>query len=228
MDSTKNKIVNCAINGTAKLFSNIRIVDSIIGSNCCIGDDCDIQSLVMEDCSELGRRNLIRLTTIGFGSYTGTNAIIKNAIIGKYTSISWNVSIGGGNHNYNNVAMYTDYWFNRTIGLDFPIVDANSKVIIGNDVWIGAGVIINNGITIGDGAVIGAGAVVTKDIPPYSIAVGVPARVIKKRFDEKTIVLLLKLKWWDWPEERVVKYCNVLRSNPNRKEIEELINNETL
>ena len=68
---------------------------------------------------------------------------------------------------------------------------------IGNDVWIGDNVFIKSGVKIGDGAVVGAGAVVTKDVPPYAVVVGVPARVIKYRFDEKTIAELLELKWWD-------------------------------
>ena len=94
MDSERYS--SSTIDDTARLFRNIRCVKSIIGKNCCIGDDCDIEELVMEDKSELGRRNVIRKSTIGKGSYTGTNTIIKNSDIGRYCSISWNVSIGGG------------------------------------------------------------------------------------------------------------------------------------
>ena len=226
MGNTNNQIFDCLIDDSAKLFSNIRIVKSVIGAKCCIGDDCDIESLQMDDCSELGRRNLIRSSKIGFGSYTGTNTIIKNTIIGKYTSISWNVSIGGGNHDYKNVAMYTDYWLKKTLGLDLAINNPETNVNIGNDVWIGAGVIVNNGVTIGDGAVVGAGSVVTKDIPPYSIVVGAPARVIKKRFDDETIDLLLELKWWNWPKEKIIKQLDMLRSNPNIQLIKKLVNDE--
>ena len=77
------------------------------------------------------------------------------------------------------------------------------KVYIGNDVWIGYDSIILSGVTIGDGAIIGARAVVTKDVPPYTIVGGIPAKAIRKRFDKKTIKSLLNLKWWDWPEERI-------------------------
>ena len=76
-------------------------------------------------------------------------------------------------------------------------------IIIGNDVWIGYEAVILPGVTIGDGAVIGCRAVVTKDVPPYTIVGGVPAKPIRKRFDEETIKELQKIKWWDWPEEKI-------------------------
>jgi chloramphenicol O-acetyltransferase type B len=85
-------------------------------------------------------------------------------------------------------------------------------IVIGNDVWIGANAVLLGGITIGDGAVIGANAVVSRDIPPYSIAVGNPARVIKKRFSEKDIEFLLDFKWWDLPPERIRKIIPILCS----------------
>lgn len=80
---------------------------------------------------------------------------------------------------------------------------AKGDVIIGNDVWIGADAIIMSGVRIGDGAVVGAGAVVTRDVPPYAIVAGNPARIVKMRFDEKTIGRLLKIRWWEWDDERI-------------------------
>lgn len=224
----KNKIVNTDISSTAKLFSNIRCINSVIGGYCCIGDDCDIVSSTMREKSELGRRNLVRNSIIGRGSYTGTNSIIKNAEIGKYCCIGWNVSIGGGNHNYQNVSMYTDYWYKRTFGIDSSqltgINETTENVKIGNDVWIGAGANILNGVEIGDGCVIAAGAVVTKDIPPYSVVIGVPGKVIKKRFDETIISLLLKLEWWDWTEEQIVENIEFLRNKPDANHLVTMMN----
>lgn len=84
-------------------------------------------------------------------------------------------------------------------------VDAVTRggVTIGNDVWIGARAIILSGVTVGDGAVLGAGAVVARDVPPYAVMVGNPARLVRHRFDEQTISALLSLRWWAWPDERI-------------------------
>ena len=85
-------------------------------------------------------------------------------------------------------------------------------IIIGNDVWIGYEAVILAGVTIGDGAIIGTRAVVTKDVPPYSIVGGVPAKSIRKRFDDETIVELLRLKWWDWSEEKNAQNIQAIKS----------------
>lgn len=84
--------------------------------------------------------------------------------------------------------------------------------MIGNDVWIGYEAVILAGVTIGDGAIIGTRAVVTKDVPPYTIVGGVPAKPIKKRFDDETIAQLLRLKWWDWSEEKIAQNIQVIKS----------------
>lgn len=86
------------------------------------------------------------------------------------------------------------------------------KLKIGNDVWIGYEAVILSGVTIGDGAIIGARAVVTKDVPSYTIVGGVPAKPIRKRFDEETIQKLEEIRWWDWEEERIKKNIQAIRS----------------
>ena len=85
------------------------------------------------------------------------------------------------------------------------------RTFVGNDVWIGKRVIIKAGIKIGDGAVIGAGSVVTKDVPPYAVVAGVPAKVIKYRFDEKTISDLLESEWWDLSDEHLQKHAHLIK-----------------
>lgn len=127
------------ISQSARVYERVRCVNSRIGDNCCIGDDCDICDSTMEQKSELGRRNLIRNTLLGTGSYTGTNTIIKNAQIGRYCSISWNVSIGGDNHAYQDVAMYSDYWFNRTFsaGLDTQQNKTLPKKVLRSEMMFG-------------------------------------------------------------------------------------------
>ena len=119
---------------------------------------------------------------------------------------------GGGEHNYLSASMLTHDKFYQLITSARPEPNTSVRIKVGNDVWIGQGVTIlkKNGISIGDGAVLGSGAVVTKDIPPYAIAVGVPARVIKYRFRPEVIEELLNIKWWDWPMEIIKKYWEVL------------------
>jgi acetyltransferase-like isoleucine patch superfamily enzyme len=134
--------------------------------------------------------------------------------IGKYCSISRNVTIFlGSEHRIDWVSTYP-----------FPVIWEDAKsitghpstkgdVIIGNDVWIGYEVTILSGVHIGDGAAIGACSVVTKDVPPYAIVAGNPARVLRYRFDEGTIKKLLKIKWWDWPDEKVKKNVHLICSD---------------
>lgn len=91
-------------------------------------------------------------------------------------------------------------------------MDNRGDIVIGNDVWIGYEAVILSGVTIGDGAIIGTRAVVTKDVPSYTIVGGVPAKPIRKRFDEETIQKLEEIRWWDWEEERIKKNIQAIQS----------------
>lgn len=138
-----------------------------------------------------------------------------NFKIGKYCSIGPNVAIilGGGHM----TQWITTYPFNtlRKAGIPHPKINndrkagisrqklINTDVVVGNDVWIGYGVTILGGVTVGDGAVLGARALITKDVPPYAIIGGTPAKVIRYRFNPEDIEKLLKSKWWDLPDEDV-------------------------
>ncbi|OQA93429.1 MAG: Streptogramin A acetyltransferase [Microgenomates group bacterium ADurb.Bin219] len=127
-----------------------------------------------------------------------------NIKIGKYCSFAEGVKIFGvSEHNYKRVTSFPISLINKTNKENDLFT--KGPIEIGNDVWIGEGAYILSGVTIGDGAVIGAGAVVTKDIPPYSVAAGNPARVVKMRFPKDIIEKLLKIKWWNWPNEKVIK-----------------------
>lgn len=215
-------ISNSSIDKTARIYKGVRVVDSRVSAGCVIGDECDLVRVEMAECSEFGRRNLIRSTRIGFGSYTGTNTIIKNAEIGSYCSIAWNVSIGGGNHDMSAASTYTPYWWKRTLGLTLRDDRCSARCEIGSDVWIGSGANIVTGVKVGNGAVLGAGAVVVKDVPPYSIMGGVPARLIRYRFDEEICERLLRIAWWDWPREMVKQAAPLLNKKLDEQVIEDL------
>lgn len=137
----------------------------------------------------------------GMHSYINNGFIRSHSEIGRFCSIGRNVSIGLGVHDYNNFS--THPLLSNGKRLDSYFVDKNRRVVIGNDVWIGDRVLINSGIVIGDGCVIAAGSVVTKDIPPYSIVGGVPARFIKYRFSEDIIDKLIALKWWNYSLDKI-------------------------
>ena len=194
--------MNSGVDETVVLYKDAKVVNSLIGKGSTVGDYSKVQDSKLEDMIRIDRNNYIYSVTMGRHSYTGSNTKIISADIGRFTAISWNVTIGGGEHDYTRITnhsfLYDDYSNLRPSSVE-PTYDRLSMPCkVGNDVWIGNGSIILRGINIGDGAVIGAGAVITKDVPPYAIVVGCPGKIIKYRFDEKKIQKLLKLKWWEW------------------------------
>lgn len=132
--------------------------------------------------------------------------------IGAYCSIAADVSIFlGGEHHPEWVTTYPfGALWREHLHPDQP--KSRGDVVIGNDVWIGRGATIMSGVTIGDGAVVGAGALVAKDIPPYTIVGGNPAKPIRLRFSPEIVSKLLEIRWWDWPDERIRKAAGMLQS----------------
>ena len=139
-------------------------------------------------------------------------------MIGKFCSIACGAKFlfNSANHTMNSLSTYPFPLFFEEWGLDRKDVasswDHKGDIVIGNDVWIGYEAVIMAGVTIGDGAIIGTRAVVTKDVPPYTIVGGVPARPIKKRFSEDTIKKLQALQWWDWPREKLTENIEAIKN----------------
>ncbi len=173
-------------------------------------------------------KNVITNPDIEIGDYTIYNDFVHNPcdfqknnvlyhypvnhnrlLMGKFCSIACGAKFifTSANHSLKSLSTYPFPIFFEEWELDVKNItdawDNKGDIIIGNDVWIGYEAVILSGVTIGDGAIIGTRAVVTKDIPPYTIVGGVPAKLIRKRFDDAVIARLLELKWWDWPEERI-------------------------
>lgn len=142
-------------------------------------------------------------------SYCGHNCFFLNCQINSFVSIADNCRLGGATHPIKRVSSSPVFHKGKNIlKKNFAEFDVtkNKKVIIHSDVWIGAGAIILSGVTVGVGAVIGAGSVVTHDVPPYEIWAGNPAKKIRNRFDEKIINDLLQTNWWEWNDEKIMKY----------------------
>lgn len=139
-------------------------------------------------------------------------------IIGKFCSIACGAKFlfNSANHSLTSLSTYPFPIFFEEWGLERAQVtrawDYKGDIVIGNDVWIGYEAVILAGVTVGDGAIIGTRAVVTKDVPPYTIVGGVPAKPIRKRFPDDIIAALLALRWWDWPEERIAGCLDAIQS----------------
>ncbi len=173
-------------------------------------------------------KNVVTNPNIQIGEYTMYNDFVhdprqfeKNNVlyqypingdslrIGKFCSIACGAKFlfASANHTQASVSTYPFPIFFEEWDLDIGDVtsawDHKGDIVIGNDVWIGYEAVVMAGVTIGDGAIIGARAVVTKDVPPYTIVGGVPAREIRRRFSDDVIARLQELKWWDWPAEQI-------------------------
>ena len=149
-------------------------------------------------------------SSVGRWSYLGDFALVIHADIGAFCSIAHHVIIGGGTHPTNDFVSTCPLFYSaraenpwREASLPGPAFNETPRTYVGNDVWIGYGAIVLPGVRIGDGAIVAAGAVVTKDVQPYEIVGGVPAKRIRFRFEASDIEWLLKLEWWRWPDERL-------------------------
>lgn len=147
----------------------------------------------------------------------------EDCIIGKYCSLGYHITIITTNHDISKPCLQIN--MHRLYGF-CSLEISKGPVRIGNNVWIGDNVTILSGVSIGDGCVVGAGSIVTKNLPACSVAAGVPARVIKYRFNKKFINEYLKIKWWDWPEDKIArnrKFFETDLANYEGKKLKDLV-----
>ncbi|QWA14027.1 acetyltransferase [Sodalis ligni] len=167
---------------------------------CKIGRQCEVLA-----------NSAMEYSTLGNFSYIGEYCTVADAQIGKFVAIANNVRIGAPNHpmarpSQHRITYCPEYYSSGAVrDLDFFAHRREDSVIIGNDVWMGHGAIILPGVTIGDGAVVAAGAVVSKDVEPYQIVGGVPAKTIRMRFSPEVGRQLQLIAWWDWSLDTIIE-----------------------
>lgn len=183
-------IGDCYLPANTIIGSNSFISNVNISVPCKIDDNCTISNL-----------------QIGAYSYIAKGCKIKNVSIGKFCSIGPEVYTGFGLHPTNLLSTSPVFYSNqKQCGMcltENTLFEESPTTTIGNDVWIGARVIIKDGVKIGNGAIIGAGAVVVNDVEPYAIVGGVPAKIIRHRFNNSQIEKLEKIEWWNWEINRL-------------------------
>ena len=163
------------------------------------------------------KNNQYTAVTLGPGSYLVNGSLEFGSLdchvlIGRYSSLGHRLIFEVGlNHDYNQVTTYPFDDLIKKDGRNHAHNVNHCQIIIGNDVWIGCDVTIMGGVHIGNGAVIGAGTVIAKDVPPYAIVVGNPAKVIKYRFSENIIENLQKIKWWNWSEDKIKNNIDIMK-----------------
>lgn len=228
-------IINSEIDESSKIYQGARIQNSLVGKNTIVGNFTRIDYSELSAFCRIDRNSHLYFTKMGKHSYSGMNLVSMHSTIGKFCSIAWNVSIGGANHDYTRMTQHS-FLYNphdkiRPDNMEIAYDRFDKPVTIGNDVWIAAGAVITRGVTIGDGAVVGANTVVTTDIPPYSIVVGNPGKVIKYRFSEEIIALMLQLKWWDWEIDKIKQNYKFISQRPTKEILIKILkeeNNDTI
>lgn len=192
------------------LYYYSKVVKKILRGKSIYRSDIDKTAKINSGCSLFN-------SCVGRYSYLGYDCELINTEIGSFCSLASGIHIGLAEHPIDWVStspVFQDV-SNSSIKVKFANLPApvSKKTIVEHDVWIGTNVIVKAGIKIGTGAVIASGAVVTKDIPPYSIVGGVPAKIIRFRFDEETINALLSIKWWELSDEELKRYAPYI-NNP--------------
>lgn len=188
---------NCNFEG------NVLIAKNKIGSNVNIKMNSAVKYSELSDFVCVHQNCKVSYTSIGSYTYIANATEISKTIIGKFCSIGSEVKIGTGKHPINFISTSPVFYSasKKQLGFSFTdeqLYDEYQNCKIGNDVWIGTRVLILDGVTVGDGVIIAANSVVTRDVEPYSIIGGSPAKLIRKRFDEQTIKILQESEWWNW------------------------------
>jgi len=197
-----------------------------------IANDVLLKGVNIKGEVTVGSKSILKFVEVRgpvtIGNYTTINgpnvqvfAKLNRITIGNYCSIARDVTIQEYNHKTNAISSYN---FQKHVFGGKPIDDVVSKgpIVIGSDVWIGTKSIVLSGVAIGHGAIVAAGSVVTKDVKPYAIVGGNPARVIRQRFSQEIVDHLLALKWWEWPIDKLRKHQHIFLQEPTFSSLKDI------
>lgn len=184
-----------------------------------VASDVRLREVEIGRCCEILGPSSVEYTVLGDYSYIGQGCMIADATIGKFCAIAANVRIGAPNHPIDRPSLhrftYCPEYYAPGVERDHCFFERRraDKVTIGHDVWIGHGAVLLPGITVGDGAVLAAGAVGTRDVTPYTIVGGVPARPIRQRFAASIADRLQRIAWWNWPFDLIMERLGDFQSS---------------
>ncbi|WP_068313170.1 DapH/DapD/GlmU-related protein [Polycladidibacter hongkongensis] len=193
-----------------------------------IAPDVKLREVSVGTCCELLGPSAAEYSTIGDYSYFGSGCLLHDATVGKFTAIAANVRICPPDHPKERASQhrftYTPEYYDADKERNHAFFSRRraARVTIGNDVWIGHGVTVLAGVAVGDGAILAAGAVVRKDVAPYTIVGGVPAKLLRRRFDETASARLQKLRWWDWPPQLIFANLRHFQSSDIHRALDQL------
>jgi acetyltransferase-like isoleucine patch superfamily enzyme len=210
----------------AKVYKMARVRSSVMMNNTSVGDSSRLDYSTLHPFARIERFNHIFRSVIGPHSYTGPYTVMMHVKTGGFCSISWGVTIGPAEHDFSRISshsfLYNPYDMLRGKDEESAYDRFATPCELGADVWIGTNATILRGVVIGHGAVIGANAVVNKDVPPYAIVAGVPAKIVKYRFNDETISAMLECRWWELPDEVIRANYELFKGSPTSEIIAKL------